>query len=75
MFTRQLNGEELKRIAQENTCSTCAVTSSPFAHDNVTGLVVDDYTDADEGTLRLRHDVVNVLFLKSSRSFWRLVKE
>jgi hypothetical protein len=31
------------------------VTSSSFAHDNVSSLVVDDYTDTDEGALELRH--------------------
>jgi hypothetical protein len=44
---------------------TCAVTSSSFAHDDVASLVVDDYADADEGALGLRHDARDVLFVKS----------
>jgi hypothetical protein len=36
---------------------TCAVTSGSFTHDDVASLVVDDYADADEGALGLRHDV------------------
>jgi hypothetical protein len=47
--------KEVPEIKRKSIGFTCAVTSSSFAHDNVSSLVVDDYTDTDEGALELRH--------------------
>jgi hypothetical protein len=53
---------------------TCAVTSSSFAHDDVSSLVMDDHTDADEGALRLRHDFEDMM-LSLGRSFVVFVRD
>jgi hypothetical protein len=50
------------------------VASSSFAHDDVASLVVDDYADADEGALGLRHDAENVLFVRSDELWHVKVK-
>jgi hypothetical protein len=53
---------------------TCAVTSGSFTHDDVASLVVDDYADADEGALGLRHDVEKDLFFELAVAFYVSLK-